>query len=217
MPRASRSGPPAGAPGAGRRAQRRELTRAEIIDISTRMFVHDGYDATTLGAVAEAVGISVPTLLTHFPSKEHLVLAREYDILAAFERTVADPGRAGDTLTLWNQLVTTYVRGKAGPLDAFARRLRWVAGTPPVSRALLGLAQAYAEVLEAGFRADAGRLVHQHLAARLGVRLAATGLAFGHFALLTQWAAEGAPDDLLRRCDQLVAGISRQLPAAVLG
>src|SRR5579859_2765665 len=107
------------------RARRRELTRAGIIDASTRLFVRNGYDQTTLGGVAEAVGISVPTLLTYFPTKEHLVLAREYDILAAFERTIADPARAADTLTLWNDLVVTYIEGKLGPLEAFGRRLQW--------------------------------------------------------------------------------------------
>jgi hypothetical protein len=52
--------------------------------------------------------------------------------------------------------------------------------------------------------------------ARLGARLAATGLAFGHFAMLTQWAAEGAPGDLQQRSDQLVRDIRGQLPTAVL-
>ena len=71
--------PPAGT---NSRAKRRELTRAEIIDTSTRLFVRLGYEQTTLGGIAETVGISVPTLLTHFPTEEHLFLAREYDILA---------------------------------------------------------------------------------------------------------------------------------------
>jgi AcrR family transcriptional regulator len=199
----------------GRREKRRSLTRAEIIGISTKMFVHDGYDATTLGAVADAVGISVPTLLSHFPSKEHLVLAREYDILAAFESTVTDPARAADTLTLWNDLVTVYVRGKAGPLPAYGRRVAWMSSTPAVGRAVLGLSQAYADVLEAGFRADLGRLVAR-LEARVGARVAAAGLAFGHFAMLAQWALEGAPADLQQRSDQLVANIRAQLPTAVL-
>ena len=200
----------------GLRAQRRESTRAEIVDRSTRMFVRGGYEATTLGAVADAVGISVPTLLSHFPSKEHLVLAREWDILAEFERSVTDPGRAVDTLTAWNDLVVAYVSGKAGPLPAFARRLQWAAGQPAVSRAVLGLAQAYARVLEDGFRADLGRLARE-LDARVGVRVAATGLAFGHFAMLVQWAQDGAPDDLQHRSDLLVAGIRGQLPTARLG
>jgi AcrR family transcriptional regulator len=201
---------------AGRRAQRRELTRAEIIDSSTRLFVHNGYEATTLGSVADAVGISVPTLLSHFPSKEHLVLAREYDILADFERSIVDVDRTVDTLTVWDELVVAYVSGKARPLPAFARRLQWVAATPAVSRALLGLAQAYAQVLETGFRADLGRLARQR-DARVGIRVAATGLAFGHFAMLTQWALDGAPADLQRRSDLLVAGVRRQLPTAQLG
>jgi AcrR family transcriptional regulator len=200
----------------GRRARRREATRAEIIDASTRLFVHGGYEATTLGGVAEAVGISVPTLLSHFPSKEHLVLAREWDILAEFERTVVDPARTADTLGLWDELVVTYVSGRAGPLPAFARRLQWVAATPAVSRALLGLAQAYAQVLEDGLRADLGRLARE-LPARVGLRVAATGLAFGHFAMLTQWALDGAPDDLQQRSDLLVAAIRAQLPTARLG
>jgi hypothetical protein len=36
------------------------------------------------------------------------------------------------------------------------------------------------------------------------------------FAMLTQWAAEGAPGDLQQRSDQLVRDIRRQLPTAVL-
>jgi AcrR family transcriptional regulator len=202
----------------GRRQRRRELTRAEIIAISTRMFVRSGYETTTLAAVAEQVGISVPTLLSHFPSKEHLVLAREYDILAEFERSLADPERTADTLSVWNDMVVTYVRGRAGPLEAYTRRMRWMASTPAVSRALLGLAQAWTDAFESGFRADLGRLV-DHGEARVGVKLAATSLGFGHFAMLTQWALEGtaSPEDLLRRSDQLIAHTRRQLPTAVLG
>jgi hypothetical protein len=89
------------------------------------------------------------------------------------------------------------------------------AGLARATRRVLGLAQAYADVLEAGFHADLGRPV-SNVEARLGARPAATELAFGHFAMLTQWAAEGAPADLQKRSDRLVRNIRRQLPTAGL-
>lgn len=61
-------------------------TRANIIDSAARLFVRDGYVATSIKAIAAEAGVSVPTV--HLNGPKHAL------IIAAFERTFAgDEGR----------------------------------------------------------------------------------------------------------------------------
>lgn len=61
-------------------------TRARIVDAAGRLFVRDGYTATSMKAIAAEAGVSVPTV--HLNGPKHALL------IAAFERTFAgDEGR----------------------------------------------------------------------------------------------------------------------------
>ena len=46
--------------------------RASVLQAATRLFAAHGFDGTTLQDVADAVGVSKPAVLHHFPSKEHI-------------------------------------------------------------------------------------------------------------------------------------------------
>jgi AcrR family transcriptional regulator len=54
---------------------RGELTKAAILRAAAPLLAEQGYRGTSLASVAEAVGMTQPGLLHHFPSKEHLLLA----------------------------------------------------------------------------------------------------------------------------------------------
>jgi AcrR family transcriptional regulator len=61
-------------------------TRANIVDTAARLFVRDGYVATSIKAIAAEAGVSIPTV--HLNGPKHALL------IAAFERTFAgDEGR----------------------------------------------------------------------------------------------------------------------------
>jgi len=61
-------------------------TRTRIVEAAARLFVRDGYVATSMKAIATEAGVSVPTAHLHGP--KHALL------IAAFERTFAgDEGR----------------------------------------------------------------------------------------------------------------------------
>lgn len=57
------------------RAAARERTREQILRAAIERLADQRYDDVTLGAVAEAAGVTVQTVLNHFGSKEGMVAA----------------------------------------------------------------------------------------------------------------------------------------------
>ncbi|MGE0323370.1 MAG: TetR/AcrR family transcriptional regulator [Polyangiaceae bacterium] len=62
---------------------------AELIcEAATRLFARQGFDGTSLQAIAAQVGITKPTLLYHYPSKDALRAAVLENLFAHWRRTV---------------------------------------------------------------------------------------------------------------------------------
>jgi AcrR family transcriptional regulator len=76
---------------AGRRARRERLrdhTREEIMDAARRVVLERGIAGTTLEAVARAVGMSKAALYYYFPSKDALLFALVFEVIANHARTI---------------------------------------------------------------------------------------------------------------------------------
>lgn len=65
----------ASAPPQGLRERKRHETSERIIEKGLKLFVKNGYEATTIDAIAEAAGISRRTFFHYFKSKEAILLA----------------------------------------------------------------------------------------------------------------------------------------------
>src|ERR1700721_229793 len=59
----------------GLRERKRRERSERIIEKGLKLFVKNGYEATTLDAIAEAAGISRRTFFYYFKSKEDVLLA----------------------------------------------------------------------------------------------------------------------------------------------
>ncbi len=59
----------------GLRERKRRETSERIIEKGLKLFIRNGYDGTTLEAIAEAAGISRRTFFYYFKSKEDVLLA----------------------------------------------------------------------------------------------------------------------------------------------
>jgi AcrR family transcriptional regulator len=68
-------------PQPGLRERKKAHTRALIQTHALRLFVEQGYRATTIGQIIAAADVSEATLFRYFPTKEDLVLQDEYDPL----------------------------------------------------------------------------------------------------------------------------------------
>jgi len=92
-PRPLRSAARPGPASAPRR--RGEITAARILDAAEALFAERGYAGTTLRDVADAVGLRIPSLYNHFPSKDALyaaVLERGFGpVLDLLGETLARP------------------------------------------------------------------------------------------------------------------------------
>lgn len=66
-------------PQEGLRDRKRRETHQRIADVGLKLFIQNGYDATTLDAIAAAAGISRRTFFYYFKSKEAVLMALQGD------------------------------------------------------------------------------------------------------------------------------------------
>ncbi|TWP52236.1 TetR/AcrR family transcriptional regulator [Lentzea tibetensis] len=71
-------------------APKGEQTRALILETALRLFQENGYDRTTMRAIAKDAGVSVGNAYYYFESKEHLVQGF-YDRMVALHREAVAP------------------------------------------------------------------------------------------------------------------------------
>lgn len=62
------------------RDRTRRAVQGELVEVAQALFVADGYEATTVDAIAVAAGMSRRTFFRYFASKEELVLGK-YDLM----------------------------------------------------------------------------------------------------------------------------------------
>mgnify|MGYP006182937953 CR=1 FL=1 len=72
----SESLPPEGhAPAEGLRERKRRATRQRIAEVGLQLFLTNGYESTTLDAIAAEAGISRRTFFSYFKSKDDVILS----------------------------------------------------------------------------------------------------------------------------------------------
>lgn len=73
----------------GLRARKRETTRASIQDAALTLFSRNGYEATTVEQIAQAVGISTRTVHRYFPRKQDMVTYDRFNpVLSQYYRAL---------------------------------------------------------------------------------------------------------------------------------
>ena len=88
-------------------------SKSRILKLATRLFARQGFAGVSLRSIAEGVGITKPSLLYHFPSKDHLreqVLSEVFDHwarrLPSLVRAVTSG--SGQSDALMNELVAFF-------------------------------------------------------------------------------------------------------------
>ena len=127
----------------GLRERKKAQTRAAIQQHALRLFLANGYDATTVEHIAAAAGVSHMTFFRYFPTKEDVVLADEYDPLIVASIVARPPEEtplASVREAIGDGLAHIYDIAR----DALFVRTRLILGTPQL-RARLWEQQAATE------------------------------------------------------------------------
>lgn len=196
------------------RERKKAETRTRIADVATGLFAQRGFDAVTVGEIAEVAGVAKQTVFNYFPQKEDLVFDRADEIEAAIVATLRERDEGTSAVeafrlfvhAFWGRIATlSPERPQAGFFSLLhsTPALRTY-GREVTARGLDRLAEAIAEEAEA----EPDDLRPRALAAAL---LGAQSAVFD--AALPRLAAGEHPqaflDELLARADEaydLIAG-----------
>jgi AcrR family transcriptional regulator len=109
----------------GLRARKRRETRQRIARAGLRMFLANGFDATTLEMIATAADISRRTFFHYFDSKDDILTVWESEVADAFRAAIAgQPPRAGPLAVVRGALlgvIALYETQEAVAIDRLMR------------------------------------------------------------------------------------------------
>ncbi|MFP5450304.1 MAG: TetR family transcriptional regulator [Thermoleophilia bacterium] len=123
----------------GLRARKKLETRRRIEAVALDLFARDGFDATTVEAIAAAAAISPRTFFHYFPTKEDVVLADYADRLTRITDLL---GARPPSEPAWSALRAAFLVVSADyetERPGLIRRFRIMAATPSVSARSLQL------------------------------------------------------------------------------
>lgn len=169
---------------------RKERTRVLLQQRALELFQRDGYDATTVAAIAGAAGVTEMTFFRHFPTKESVILDDPYDPVIADR--VAEQSPALSALERARRGVAAAWAELPEPSDTEVRaRIRLAAKHPTLRARMRENTQrtehAIADALIAGG------------VSRLEALVVAAACLGGLTAALLDWAADEADPPLGER------------------
>lgn len=192
----------------GLRARKKQDTARRIEAVALDLFGRDGFEATTVEAIAAAAEISPRTFFHYFATKEDVALADYADRLAAVTRTLeAQPAKTRP----WKALAAAFGAVAAdyeSERDALVGRFRIMVGAPSVFARSLQL-QAGWEDAVAAVLADRMGAGDSDIEPRL---LAAAGLAAMRSAMhhwLATGTSTGLPDEVQSCFRRLGRGLDK--------
>lgn len=190
------------------RQRKKDRTRALLIEVSRKLFLKNGYEATTLEQIAEEAELSVPTLLVYFESKESLALALEYDHLAELKRILENPSRPEDTLHIWRSRVLDGAERARKNSGDTINRLRFLDSSPALVRGALMVLHQMEDVLAEAL----GKDYSVDPKSDLTTVVLATTLIWGSHAATMHWMKSGGKGDLKKRQLQVVDFVIDRFP-----
>ncbi|MGH3983132.1 MAG: TetR/AcrR family transcriptional regulator [Pseudonocardiaceae bacterium] len=181
---------------ANRREARKAATRRCVQEHALRLFLAQGYDATTVEQIATAAGVSHMTFFRHFPTKESVVDTDDYDPMIA-ELIRARPTDEDPITAVHRAMAQGLAAILPAARDALLERIRLIMQTPAL-RARQADNQHATRQLFAAALADRAGLPSPTFQLEV---LAAAALAALTTALVT-WTAGGGSADLIALVDE---------------
>jgi AcrR family transcriptional regulator len=126
----------------GLRERKKQKTRWAIQEHALRLFVEQGYDATTVEQIADAAEVSPSTFFRYFKTKEDVVSEDRYDDLIVSAIEAAPPGLS-PLATMRHALKGSLGDLKPGENEQIRTRMQLVLSVPALrARTMSGLLES---------------------------------------------------------------------------
>lgn len=180
----------------GLRESKKRETRQLISDHATRLFLEQGFEATTISDIADAARVAKKTVTNYFPRKEDLALDHHEEFTAGLARALT--GRApGETALAALRRAFLDAAARQDPVAGFAGPdfTRMIADSPTLTTRLRDLHDLREEALAHALAETTGAP-----GGDITVRAAAAQLAAAHRVLFQRiqelTLAGRAPDEI---------------------
>lgn len=172
-----------------------------ILDVAVAAFNQYGYDATSMGVLADRLGLSKSAIYHHFASKDEILERALDDALSALEGVLGDAdasvGRAADRLDL---VLRGAVHVLVAKLPTVTLLLR-VRGNTEVERRALARRRAFDRAITALVEeAQSEGTLRSDLDASVVARL-----VFGMVNSIVEWYRPGGREDADKLADDVIA------------
>jgi AcrR family transcriptional regulator len=190
---------------AGLRERKKARTRSEIQRRALALFRERGYEATTVGRIAEAAEVSESTFFRYFPTKEDVVLWDGSD-LRILEAFASQPPGSGPVGALRDAIRETVSRASAEERAELRARIELLLGVPPLRAALFDRIAGPMTLLAEAVASWTGRRPEDPAVRALAGAMMGVGLS----ALFA--AAEDPEADIVRLIDGGLAQLEAGFP-----
>jgi AcrR family transcriptional regulator len=172
----------------------------QILQAAVELFIAHGYDATSVAAVAERLGLTKSALYHHYESKEHLLGVALDEALGGLEGVLGEPGaRTGSAGERLEHVLRGAVRVLVDRLPYVTLLLR-VRGNSEVERQALGRRRAFDHrITELVRDAQADGTVRVD-----GDPSVATRLVFGMVNSIVEWYRPTGPEGAAELADDVL-------------
>ena len=172
-----------------------------ILDVAVAAFNQYGYDATSMGVLADRLGLSKSAIYHHFASKDEILERALDEALGALEGVLEEPaaarGRAADRL---DHVLRGAVHVLVDKL-AYVTLLLRVRGNTEVERRALARRRAFdRQVTSLVSEAQLEGSLRSDIDASVVARL-----AFGMINSIVEWYRPGGKEDVDRIADDVIA------------
>jgi AcrR family transcriptional regulator len=171
------------------RERKKARTRRQLVEVSHRLFLTQGFEETTLEQICAEVEVRTPTLLRYFPTKVELALAPSYDSFEQFRHELAAREEDASVIEVWRRHTLTMSALADGTAMPYYRML-WSSSLLMIGMA--GIMDQYEQALAVALSQEDGA----DPATDLYGRLIATLLVKGTQSIFRAWLRSGRPSGL---------------------
>ncbi len=189
----------------GLRERKKLRTRALIQKEALRLFLDQGFEATTIEEIAEAADIAPSTFFNYFPTKEDVVLQDDLDPVL-LEAINMEPAGLSPISVLREAIHSVFSHLTPEQNTIFQRRLGLMASNPTLRAAFLNQSVSQLDEIVAVVARHAG-----HSSDDFAVRNLA-GALLGVMMATFLTAANDPDSDLLGLADQAMTHLEAGLP-----